>query len=67
MVTYRDKETDLTTVYLIEYIDNQRDLDYVNSGRLDKGEPWERYKTNHSMTSALHFLFTWLCMFATIS
>lgn len=30
--------------YVIEYIDNQRDLDYVNSGRIDLGEPWERYK-----------------------
>lgn len=44
MITYQDKDVDLTTTYSIEYIDNQRDLDYVNLGKFNNGEPWERYK-----------------------
>lgn len=44
MITYQKDGVDIKTTYTVEYIDNQRDADYVNSGRIDKGEPWERYK-----------------------
>ena len=43
MITYRGNKA-LDTRYILEYIDNQKDLAYVNSGRFDKGEPWKRYK-----------------------
>jgi hypothetical protein len=45
MVTYQSTSHNIKTVYTVEYIDNQNDADYVSSGRIDKGEPWERYKT----------------------
>lgn len=48
MVTYQNKDVNLKTVYSIEYIDNKKDLEYVNSGRCDKGEPWDRYKRKES-------------------
>lgn len=32
------------TKYIFEYIDNEEDFKYVQSGRFDQGEPWERYK-----------------------
>ena len=44
MITYQKDGVDIKTTYSVEYIDNQKDADYVNSGRIDKGEPWERYK-----------------------
>lgn len=34
----------LQTKYIFEYIDNQSDFEYVQSGRCDQGEPYERYK-----------------------
>lgn len=34
----------LVTKYIFEYIDNEDDFKYVQSGRIDQGEPWERYK-----------------------
>ena len=45
MISYKDKSIDIKTVYTIEYIDNKKDLDYINSGNIAYGEPWERYKT----------------------
>lgn len=44
MITYQNAETNVKTTYTVEYIDNQKDADYVNSGHIDQGEPWERYK-----------------------
>lgn len=44
MIGYIKKGYELKRIIKIEYIDNEKDLDYVNSGRFDKGEPWERYK-----------------------
>ncbi len=32
----------LVTKYIFEYIDNEDDFKYVQSGRIDQGEPWER-------------------------
>ena len=34
----------LVTKYIFEYIDNEDDFKYVQSGCFDHGEPWERYK-----------------------
>lgn len=34
----------LVTKYIFEYIDNEDDFKYVQSGRIDQGEPCERYK-----------------------
>lgn len=34
----------LETRYIIEYIDNENDFDYVNSGKINQGEPWDRFK-----------------------
>lgn len=34
----------LETRYTLEYIDNEKDMDYVCSGRFSDKEPWERYK-----------------------
>ena len=45
MISYKDKSVDIKTVYILEYIDNKKDLDYINSGSIAYGEPWERYKT----------------------
>lgn len=46
MVTYthEDYENRLETRYTVEYIDNEKDMDYVQSGKIDGGEPSERYK-----------------------
>lgn len=46
MITYthKDYENRLETRYAVEYIDNQKDMDYVCSGKIDNGEPYERYK-----------------------
>lgn len=46
MITYihKDYENRMVTRYTVEYIDNQKDMDYVCSGKIDSGEPWERYK-----------------------
>ena len=45
MISYKDGSVDIKTVYTVEYIDNKKDLDYINSGSIAYGEPWERYKT----------------------
>lgn len=42
--THKDYENRLETRYTVEYIDNQKDMDYVQSGKTSLGEPWERYK-----------------------
>lgn len=49
MIMYENKDfkSKLETRYTLEYIDNQKDMDYVASGYIDKGEPWERYKKRH--------------------
>ena len=44
MISYKDKSIDIKTLYTVEYIDNQKDLDYINNGVYNNGEPWERYK-----------------------
>lgn len=59
MITYthEDYKNRLETRYTVEYIDNQKDMDYVNSGKIDKGEPWERYKkrTYNCIDDAIYF------------
>ena len=45
MEMYKKEGINLVTRYTVEYIDNQKDLDYINSGIYKHGEPWERYKT----------------------
>ena len=44
MITYQKDGVDIKTTYKVEYIDNQKDADYVNSGSINQGEPWDRYK-----------------------
>lgn len=46
MVTYTHEayKNRLETRYTVEYIDDQKDMDYVQSGSITLGEPWERYK-----------------------
>lgn len=46
MITYthKDYENRLETHYTVEYIDNEKDMDYVQSGKIDNGEPSEHYK-----------------------
>lgn len=59
MVTYthKDYENRLETRYTVEYIDNQKDMDYVQSGSISLSEPWERYKkrTYNSIDDATSF------------
>ena len=45
MEMYKKEGINLVTRYTVEYIDNQKDLDYINNGIYKHGEPWERYKT----------------------
>ena len=47
MVTYQKKGVRLEIHYTVEYIDNKKDWEYVCSGSIKHGEPWERYKTRH--------------------
>lgn len=46
MVTYTNNnyKNRLETRYTLEYIDNQKDMDFVCSGKISDKEPWERYK-----------------------
>lgn len=46
MVTYTHEayKNRLETRYTVEYIDNQKDMDYVQSGKIDQGDPCDRYK-----------------------
>ena len=44
MISYKDESVDIKTVYTVEYINNKKDIDYVNSGSIAYGEPWKRYK-----------------------
>lgn len=44
MVTYQKKGVCLEIRYTVEYIDNKKDWEYVCSGSIKHGEPWERYK-----------------------
>ena len=62
METYKKSGVNLITRYTIEYIDNEKDLDYVNSGRIDKGEPYDRYKTKqfNSLDDAMSLYIVWL-------
>lgn len=59
MITYthKDYENRLQTRYTVEYIDNQKDMDYVCSGKINNGEPSERYKnrTYNSIDDAMSF------------
>ena len=47
MVTYQKKGVRLEIHYTVEYIDNKKDWEYVCSGSIKHGEPWERYKKKH--------------------
>jgi hypothetical protein len=62
MEMYKKANVNLITRYTIEYLDNEKDLDYVNSGRIDKGEPSDRYKTKQfdNMDDALSLYMVWL-------
>lgn len=42
--THKDYENRLETRYTVEYIDNKKDMDYVCSGKIDRGDPCDRYK-----------------------
>ena len=62
MEMYKKEGINLITRYTVEYIDNQKDLDYINSGIYKHGEPWERYKTKQfdNMDSALSIYMIYL-------
>lgn len=62
MEMYKKSGINLITRYTIEYIDNEKDLDYVNSGRIDKGEPSDRYKTKqfNNLDDAMSLYTVWL-------
>jgi hypothetical protein len=62
METYKKSGVNLITRYTIEYIDNEKDLDYVNSGRIDKGEPSDRCKTKqfNNLDDAMSLYIVWL-------
>lgn len=44
MIIWQKENFNIKTVYTVEYIDNKKDFDYVCSGKINHGEPWERYK-----------------------
>lgn len=62
MVAYKKEGINLVTRYTIEYMDNEKDLDYVNSGKFNQGEPWERYKKKvfDNMDDAISLYIVWL-------
>jgi hypothetical protein len=62
MEMYKKSGVNLITRYTIEYIDNEKDFDYVNSGRIDKGEPSDRYKTKQfdNLDDAMSLYTVWL-------
>lgn len=62
MEMYKKEGINLITRYTIEYIDNQKDLDYINNGIYKHGEPWERYKTKQfdNMDEALSIYMVYL-------
>jgi len=62
METYKKEGINLITRYTVEYIDNQKDLDYINSGKFNHGEPWERYKTKQfdNMDEAMSLYMVYL-------
>lgn len=63
MISFKKDAVPIETRYSVRYIDNKQDADYVNSGRCDDGEPWERYKQKQfadlgeAMTQYLIFFF----------
>lgn len=63
MVTFKKPSVDIVTRYSVRYIDNEKDANYVDSGRYDDGEPWERYKQKQfddfgdAMTQYLVYFF----------
>lgn len=48
------------TRYIVEFITDKNDMEYVLSGRCDKGEPWERYQKKRfdDLEKALEFLMS---------
>lgn len=44
MITWQKQGINLEIRYIVEYIDNKKDWEYVCSGSIQQGEPWERYK-----------------------
>ena len=60
--TWKKEGINLITRYTVEYIDNEKDLDYVNSGKFNHGEPWERYKNKvyDNMDDALSIYMVYL-------
>jgi len=62
MTTYTKQGINLVTRYTVEYIDNVKDLDYINSGKCNNGEPWERYKKKvfDNMDTALSVYMVYL-------
>jgi hypothetical protein len=62
MEMYKKQGVNIITRYTIEYIDNAKDLDYVNSGEYKHGEPCDRYKKKvfENMDDALSLYMVWL-------
>jgi len=62
MEMYKKQGINLITRYTIEYIDNAKDLNYVNSGIYKHGEPCDRYKKKvfDNMDDALSLYMVWL-------
>lgn len=65
MVSWQNKGVNVDVRYTVEYIDNQKDWNYVCSGSNKNGEPGDRYKVKHfsnldeAMTS---YLVGFFCM-----
>lgn len=61
MVSWTGKKK-IETRYVVEFITDKNDMEYVLSGRSAKGEPWERYQKKRfdDLEKALEFLMSGL-------
>ena len=61
MVSWTGKKK-IETRYVVEFITDKNEMEYVLSGRSDKGEPWERYQKKRfdDLEKALEFLMSGL-------
>jgi hypothetical protein len=49
MIAYKKEGLNLVTKYSLEYIDNKQDFDYIESGSIANGEPWNITRKEHTI------------------
>lgn len=62
MIGYKKEGINLITRYSVEYVNNKKDWEYICSGKISDGEPWEHYKIKQfdNIDSAMSFYIIYL-------